>query len=198
MDRPQYKSLNISEQEISAIRRYISNAHISMNALLDVDPQVINEQQSKGWVIDFSEDGIEKNIEYLTRLYSAMYKYSLQNPSDRCRVYRGTSRREIHKLRSEGISGRFLSTTTDKNTAMSFTEYNNGAFLDMHLDGVPYIPTDEFLDETQFSESEILVAPFSMIENIEEHSSGNTPGVQTYWADVKKKEFANISDEQRR
>lgn len=198
MDKSQYKSLDISEQEIGAIRRYISNAHISMNAILDVDPGVINEQQSKGWFIDFSKDGIEKNIEYLTLLYSAMYKYSMQNPNDKCRVYRGTSRREVYKLTKEGISGRFLSTSTDRNTAMSFTEYNNGALLDMYLDGVPYIPTDEFLDENQFSESEILVAPFSIIQGIQEDTSRSTVGVVTYGVNIKKKEFINITDEQKK
>lgn len=198
MRQPQYTSLNISKEEISAIRRYISNAHISMNALLDIDPNVINEQQSKGWLIDFSKEEIENNIEYLTKLYSAMYKYSLQNGNEKQRVYRGTTKKEVNKLKHEGISGRFLSTSKDKNVAVSFTEYNNGALLEMTLNGIPYISTDEFLGEHQFSESEILVAPFSIMENIQEYNYGNNSGYVEYSASVKKKDFFNITDEERK
>ena len=91
MNKTDYRSLDITEEEIGAVRRYISNAHISMNALLDIDPDVLNAQQSKGWLIDFSKEGIERNIEYLTKLYAAMYKYSLQTRDGRTTVYRGTS-----------------------------------------------------------------------------------------------------------
>ena len=198
MNKTDYKSLDITEEEIGALRRYISNAHISMNALLDIDPEVINAQQSKGWVIDFSKEGIDKNIEYLTKLYSAMYKYSLSSGDSRSIVYRGTSRSEVTKLKREKVSGRFLSTSTSRDVAMRFTEYRNGALFAMSLDGVPHIPTDEFLDETQVSESEILVSPFSKIENIDEYSVQDTEGVIRYSANVKKQEFANISDEVRK
>lgn len=198
MNNPEFKSINISEEEIGALRRYISNAHISMNALIDVDPQVINKQQSKGWVIDFSKKSIDENIEYLTKLYSAIYKYSLKSGGDKTTVYRGTSRSEVVKLKSEKVSGRFLSTTTDKDIAMRFTEYKNGALFTMYLDNVPYIPTDEFLDETQFSESEILVSPFSKIEDIESYSFQDIEGVERYSAKVKKQEFSNITDEEKK
>ncbi len=198
MNKSDYRSLEITEEEIEAVRRYISNAHISMNALLDIDPEVINTQLSKGWVIDFSKEGIEKNTEYLTKLYSAMYKYSLARGTDRTTVYRGTSRSEVAKLEREKVSGRFLSTSTDRDIAMRFTEYRNGALFAMSLSGVPYIPTDEFLDETQVSESEILVSPFSKIEGIESYSYQDIDGVTRYSANVRKQEFANITDEERR
>jgi len=98
MNKTDYRSLDITEDEIGALRRYISNAHISMNALLDIDPEAINVQQPKGWVIDFSKQGIDKNIEYLTKLYSAIYKYRLQSGKSRTTVYRGTNRNEVAKL----------------------------------------------------------------------------------------------------
>ncbi|MBR6688555.1 MAG: hypothetical protein IKL68_00875 [Clostridia bacterium] len=198
MNNTDYKSLEITDEEIGALRRYISNAHISMNALLDIDPEVINTQLSKGWVIDFSKKGIDTNVEYLTKLYSAMYKYSLQGNKGRTTVYRGTSKSEVTKLEHEKISGRFLSTTTDRDIAMRFTEYRNGALFAMSLDNVPYISTDAFLDETQVSESEILVSPFSKIEGIEAYSFQDIEGVTRYSANVKKQEFANISDEERK
>ncbi len=198
MNKTDYRSLDITEEEIGAVRRYISNAHISMNALLDIDPDVINAQQSKGWLIDFSKEGIESNTEYLTKLYAAMYKYSLQSRDGRTTVYRGTSRDEVDKLRREGMSGRFLSTTTDRDIAMRFTEYRNGALFTMSLNDVPYIHMDEFLDETQVSESEILVSPFSKVEGIEEYSYQDMDGVTRYSANVKKQEFANITEEERK
>lgn len=198
MNKTDYRSLDITEEEIGAVRRYISNAHISMNALLDIDPDVINAQQSKGWVIDFSKEGIERNTEYLTKLYAAMYKYSLQTRDGITTVYRGTSRDEVAKLRREGMSGRFLSTTTDRDIAMRFTEYRNGALFSMSLNDVPYIHMDEFLDETQVSESEILVSPFSKVEGIEEYSYQDTEGVTRCSAKVTKQEFANISEDERK
>ena len=198
MNKTDYRSLDITEEEIGAVRRYISNAHISMNALLDIDPDVINAQQSKGWLIDFSREGIEKNTEYLTKLYAAMYKYSLQTRAGRTTVYRGTSRDEVDKLKREGMSGRFLSTTTDRDIAMRFTEYRNGALFAMSLNDVPYIHMDEFLDETQVSESEILVSPFSKVEGIESYSYQDIEGVTRYSANVKKQEFTNITEEERK
>ncbi len=198
MNKTDYRSLDITEEEIGAVRRYISNAHISMNALLDIDPDVINAQQAKGWLIDFSKEGIERNTEYLTKLYAAMYKYSLQTRDGKSVVYRGTSISEVDKLRREGMSGRFLSTTTDRDIAMRFTEYRSGALFAMSLNDVPYIHMDEFLDETQVSESEILVSPFSKIEGIEAYSFQDIEGVTRYSANVKKQEFANITEEERK
>jgi hypothetical protein len=127
-----------------------------------------------------------------------MYKYSLQTRDGRTTVYRGTSRDEVDKLKREGMSGRFLSTTTDRDIAMRFTEYRNGALFAMSLNDVPYIHMDEFLDETQVSESEILVSPFSKVDGIEEYSYQDIEGVTRYSANVKKQEFANISEDERK
>ncbi len=198
MNKTNFKSLDISEEEISAVQRYISNAHISMNSMLDIDPDVLSKLDNKGWLIDLSQSSIEKNTEYLAKLYSAMYKATKQRMGSKEVVYRGTSIDEVGKLKKNKESGRFLSTTTDKEIAMRFTEYQRGAILTLAINSdVPYIVADEFLGETQVSESEILISPFSTIENIEAYSVQDIEGVSRYSATLSKKEFKNISQEEK-
>lgn len=197
-DYNKFKSLEISQEEVDSIRKYISYMHTNMNSMLDLDPEVLTKLQDKAWVIDLSKDNMKEHIESFEKIYSAMYKYSKTHSGPYDRLYRGTSRDEIDKL-SEGDSyGRFLSTSTDETVAHTFVEYGNGAVISIQLgDNMPHLRMDEFLGETQVSEKEILLAPYCKVGHITKFMVPPEGESRRYMLGLSKPEFKNISDEER-
>lgn len=197
-DYNKFKSLEISQEEVDSIRKYISYMHTNMNSMLDLEPEVLTKLQDKAWVIDLSKDNMKEHIESFEKIYSAMYKYSKTHSGPYDRLYRGTSRDEIDKL-SEGDSyGRFLSTSTDETVAHTFVEYGNGAVISIQLgDNMPHLRMDEFLGETQVSEKEILLAPYCKVGHITKFMVPPEGESRRYMLGLSKPEFKNISDEER-
>ena len=75
-DYSNFKSLEINQEEVDSIRKYISFMHAKMNAVLDLDPEVLTRLKDKSWTIDLSKENVKEFIEDFKRIYSAMYKYS--------------------------------------------------------------------------------------------------------------------------
>lgn len=194
-----YECLNITEEEKEALQLYISSRHIDINSILELDAKSIANLSGKGWHIDLSAENITKNIDNIAKIYSAMYKYSKANPSGRLDpVYRGTTVDEINVLQNKHVSNRFVSTSIDSDVAMRFTEYRNGALVKLYIaDDVPYIPMKEFLGETQVSEDEVLISPFTEVARLDEHYS-DIEGVRRFSTVFKKKEFTSLSDDDRK
>lgn len=191
-----YKALEINVAEKEAIKKYAGPFHTSMNALLDLDPDYLLKLTNKGWRIDkISKNDIKKYIDDLKKIYSAMYKYNKINIDRNKKVYRGTTNDEVKRLNTDNNYNRFISTSTDKDIAMNFTEYQNGAMLEVDISpDVLYLEMDDFLDNEQASESEILIAPYSNIEKIQKNIQTNQNGVKEYSLKITKKDFDNLSD----
>ena len=197
-DYDKFKSLEISQEEIDSIRKYISYMHTNMNSMLDLNPEVLTKLKDKAWVIDLSKDNIKEHIESFEKIYSAMYKYGKKHGGPHDKLYRGTSRDEIDKLKQGDNYGRFLSTTTDETVAHTFVEYGNGAVVSMQLgNDIPHLKMDEFLGETQVSEKEILLAPYCKVGNITSFMNPPEGESRRYMMGLSKSEFKNISDEER-
>lgn len=193
----QYNAIEITEQEKQALQKYISSRHIDINEILELNPDLIPTQQKKGWHIDLSSENIIASLDDIEAIYSAMYKYSIAHPADYLRVTRGTSIDEVKQIEKRGSASRFLSTALDSEEAMKFTEYQNGALITLTIgEDVPYIPMDDFLGETQFSESEVLLSPFTNITRLQEHYHGEGE-VARYTASVSRTEFRELSEEER-
>ncbi len=190
-DRKNYECLKVTEKEKSAIQRYMSFNHTNMNILLNLEASVIDKLNSKGWYIDLTPENINRNLENLQEIYSAMYKNSKKNPI-KTSTYRGTRNEEIEK---SSMGNRFLSTSIDENIAMRFTQYNNGAIINIRKEAnVPYLVMDNFLDETQASEEEILISPFCRVKNLQEYYSNSN--VKNYRVNLEKGEFLEITEEE--
>lgn len=193
-----FEALKISEEEVKSIQTYISYAHTGMNVLLDLDPEMLKDLNSKGWNIDLnlSPENIKENMEHLQKIYSAMYKNSKTKPSISS-VYRGTTQKEIEKLKRNSEFTRFVSTSNDNEVAKRFTEYEKGALITIKpADDVPYLVMDEFLAETQVSEDEILLAPFCDAGRVTEYYSEEKDGYKKYSISVNKKEFTEVSKDE--
>lgn len=197
-DYEKFKSLEISQEEVDAIRKYISFMHTNMNSMLDLNPEVLTKLKDKAWLIDLSKDSMKEHIDSFEKIYSAMYKYGKKHNGPYERLYRGTSRDEIDNLREGSKYGRFLSTSTDESTARTFVEYGNGAIVSIQLgNNMPHLKMDEFLGETQVSESEILLAPYCKIGAVTKHMVPPEGESRRYTLGLSKAEFSNISDEER-
>lgn len=198
-DYNKFKSLEISQEEIDAIRKYISFMHTNMNSMLDLNPEVLTRLQDKAWLIDLSKDNMKEHIDSFEKIYSAMYKYGKKSKGPYERIYRGTSRDEVDKLREGSNYGRFLSTSTDRTIAQRFVEYGNGAVISIQLgEEIPHLRMDEFLGETQVSESEILLAPYCKVGEITKYMVPPEGESRNYSIGISKPEFKNLSEEERK
>ena len=186
-DYSKFKSLELNDEEVNAIRRYMSIFHISLNSVLDVDPKVILELRDKGWLINLSKETVAENISVLEKIYSAMYKQSKIAPQNSNTFYRGTSINEVEMLKAGKQYSRFLSTSQDKEISKRFSEYNNAAILNM----------DQYLDETAISEKEILIAPYSKITNIRKRDYSNDSVFTEYDIDIEKQEYNKLNEKER-
>ena len=197
-DYSKFKSLELNDEEVNAIRRYMSIFHISLNSVLDVDPKVILELRDKGWLINLSKETVAENISVLEKIYSAMYKQSKIAPQNSNTFYRGTSINEVEMLKAGKQYSRFLSTSQDKEISKRFSEYNNAAILNVKMTGnVPYLVMDQYLDETAISEKEILIAPYSKITNIRKRNYSNDSVFTEYDIDIEKQEYNKLNEKER-
>lgn len=186
----EFKSLDITDEERESILRYAGPFHTNINSILDFDPSVISKL-SKDWNIDFSSDTIKKYIDDIINVYSAMYKNSYGKDTPLYTI-RGTSASEAIKLHSGDVYNRFVSTTLDKDIASQFTEYQNGAIMNIRSQGIPYINVQR---EDGINEKEILLSPFCKIKSITDHSNSRNE-YSEYDVDLGKDDFESLPQEQ--
>lgn len=197
-DYSKFKSLELNDEEINAIQEYIGPFHTSLNSVLDVDPKVILMLMNKGWLIDLSKEKIAQNIDVLEKIYSAMYKQSKVLSKYPNTLYRGTSINEVEMLQAGKQYSRFLSTSQDKEISKRFSEYNNGAIVNVKMtENVPYLIMDRYLDETSVSEEEILIAPYSKVKSIKKDNYFNNSSFSEYDMVLEKQEYKEIDENER-
>lgn len=158
-----YQKSVITEQEKISIKRYLGFEHTGMNILADLTPELYKQLEKIGWYLPKSEEEIKEKIQDFVNVYSAMYK----NRNNYCErnLVRGTSVSKVEKLGSQ--FNQMISTSINEDIAKRFTEYSNGALIHFQVgNGVPFLNAEEFREEHNASEEEIIIAPFCTINNI--------------------------------
>jgi len=200
--------LKITEQEKEAVKAYQGINYKLFNSILEVSMSAQTDfiSRSNPEPEIFNRETIQKLIENIKLIYSAMLKYSMNSPKLN-RIYRGTSQSDIDRISSRHIINKFLSTTYDLEEAKGFFSLNwdNPAFVGVEVEaGVPYLDMAPFIDDGRdVAEREVLLSPFLKIDSIElvrseERTTIKGPKVQkTYEVKLKKGELQELSDEDR-
>ena len=193
--------MNLTKEEINALLAYSGYAHAEINAMFKYNPELIRENEDMGFAFQFSKEYIKRNVETIKLIYSAMYKYSREKSNVRF-VYRGTNTNELREIKKNNIYSQFLSTSNSKQVADMFAKLDNAGKSPLELQlqiekDVPYIYMPDIYamakDEIDRSdEEEILVAPFSSINNIK--TVAGIGGVPMYSAEISGFDRDNISD----
>lgn len=204
------RKVQITDKERNSVNAYLRYSHTAMNSLASFDIENYISSAKKGWLLPGAEgtykwskentsdekgEEVLSNIEDIANIYSAMCKYEkYEKKADLPRkIYRGTSKKEAESLRTGGTYDRIISTSISEDVAKSFTEYDNPAILEIHVEqGIPFLDVNDFLDVNRFldakefsdedyihsKESEILFPPFSQIK---ESKKGISIGVWNYY-----------------
>lgn len=151
--------LRFSEEEITAIQRYLGFKHLNINILADFGLNTYQSLKDTAWSIDEDPEEIAQNIQDFVNLYSAMYKESKTSNPPHSILVRGTSNARIHSIQGKNLQ--FLSTTTSEAIAKTFSEYGDDAIAHMRVGaGVPFLDTTPYRSENVRDEFEIVLAPF--------------------------------------
>ena len=184
------KKIEITPEERKAIEKYVNYKHTQMNILASFDVLKYLELKDKGWDLlginynsgkqdSTSEEigeGILQEIEELSKVYSAMYKYSKLATCPRY-LYRGTSDKSARKLKAGETYDRLISTTTDLSIAKQFTKYGDDVLLTIKVNGsIPFLDVEDFLgrkNSDNRDEKEVILSPFSKIVKADYSSKDN-------------------------
>lgn len=156
-------NIKLTQEEIKSIIDYTGISHKQINSLLSSD--LLNEYS---YLLDSSfyfplyeqEESLNKDIDQILLMYSAMVKMSYLNDISNYRLYRGTSSTNIKQNRMG-----FISTTFDKNMAKhyftsSFKD-NNKVLLNIKLNSnVPHFIMNNTEEYGNNYENEVILSPF--------------------------------------
>ena len=185
------EKLLINEDEEASIKRYQGFMHTSINILSNMSYKAYNEMKHQGWKVPETTEELEKAIDDFIKIYSAMYKESL-NSQSKVKVVRGTGNKEMNRLGT--ITDQFLSTSRKEDIAKTFTQYGDSAIVRITMDkGTPHLNMSSYLNEGSKNEEEILIAPFCKIDKKETVSNWN--GYKYYQLEISKPELQEKSDE---
>ena len=199
------KKAQITDEERAAVANYIEYGHTQKNSLAGFNVLDYLQASRRGWHLS----GVERNnnkiseeisseifstIEDSANIYSAMVKYMYEKPLP-TKLMRGTSVKEASSLRVGETYDKLVSTTTDKNTAMSFGDAYNPAFLRINAgDGIPFISVSDFVGEENLKrdEQEYILAPFLKIKSARFTSNWN--GYKYYDIELEKPQLRQFGD----
>ena len=202
-----YESLELTEEERKAVEAYSGIFHEVVNNALE--PGIENEKafhKTLG-MQKYDEDSIKRMIMVIPNLYSALYKNAI-NRGDFGKydsVYRGTNVQDVERLKEQGQSFRFTSTTYDESMAKGYFSINweRPAFMKIKVgSGVPYINVNQVLNSEGNWEREYLLSPFLKLTSIEEKSSitvEKTNGkalMSCYDVSLERQELPEISEDE--
>lgn len=200
--------MEITIEEINAIRAYQGIGHQLINNILEekmsAEEDFIRKPTDKP--IEFSRQDIEELIKNVRLIYSAMVKYSKDNPSLK-RVYRGTSQSDVDRITARKGINKFLSATYDQEMAKGYFSLNWDKPVFMGIDvevDTPYLDMAEVLDDYGENwEREVVLSPFLNIKKIEHTDSVNKSTAKgnkiqnVYKVEARKKELLQLSEEDR-
>ncbi len=200
--------LNITEEELNALKTYINENYEAMNQMLisdsetdiallseDVENKVVHVSYLRNSIVDYI-----KNIKLVYRLILKQF-YNQERKNKNTVFYRGTNLAEVERIKNELFIDRFLVATKNQNDAIDkyASNWNRPACMNIALKkDVPHI----FIKDVLKNDSDaILISPFTRIETILEGrevvSNTNSKTVKTYDVRLQKQELDPLEQKDR-
>lgn len=201
--------MEISEREKRAIETYRGIGYRLINNILEIDMGAEGDfiLHSTDKPETFDRSSIERMIENIKLIYSAMLKYSNSNSKAPTHVFRGTSVPDMERIQKRGVANKFLSTTLDVETQAKgyfSLSFNQPAFTQIDVpDNIPYLYMGDILELGQNPEKEYLLSPFlkiSEFEYVKSETRSTISGPKTqkgYRMKVERQELTELAEEER-
>ena len=216
MSRLAYFPIELTEEEIKSINRYINAWHTRINTVCNLTPDVQQKMKEKGIFVllsakaSYKKDGLsdeeitqrlksdfQQSLNDFVNVYTAMLKLNYRTPTDS--LFRGTSTDLVKTQNS------FISTSSSRSMAKTFKTYQEGgALIEYRLaDNIPVIDIDDLAEqyptiELNREEYEILISPFVKTAEIRDCGKQNYKGdiYNEYYITLERQELKELSQDE--
>lgn len=182
--------LEITEEELQAIKLYRNEKYSSINQFLSQDVESDISLIMSGEKIDYSQRSVIENIELIKKICFAIMKSSSAS-QENCEFYKVVNIAEINRLKAEGKINRFWLVSSTKEKAKSSVVPNVSRHAIMQICSDEYIPF-MVLNNEEFDE--IVTAPFLEIVSIEENMQVSYNDLREYKVIVKMQKPENVTE----
>jgi len=191
--------LNITNEEIQAIKYYKENAFENINQLLIADSRadivIMSDEQNEGVEISYDKSSVVNYIETIKKVYKAMLKYYLgKGKKEDWAFTRNATISEIEKFKTEPFIDRFIITNINKDVNQEMAIGNNQVV--MYISGeenIPYIILNDVLKDDS---KDVLISLFTKVSNINENTKIKLKEktISTYTVKLEKQELEEMSE----
>ena len=199
--------LNITNEEIDALKLYMNNKYEAINQMLVSDAEtdialLSDDVENKSIDIMYSREAVIQYLKTIKLIYKLILKnYYSKKHTGNIALYRGTNIAEVEKIKNELFIDRFLAVTENKADAENkySAVWNRPACLSILLENnVPYIYIEDILKDDSDT---ILISPFTKIKRIGEDEESklekNSKSVKNYNIILEKQELDELTDRER-
>jgi hypothetical protein len=193
--------LNLTNEEIEAIKYYKENAFDNINQLLITDSRadiaLLSDEQNEGFEINYDKSSVVTYIETIKKVYKAMLKYYLgKGRKEGWAFTRNATITEIEKFKNEPYIDTFISTNIQKEADKkeSLKIGNNQVVL--YICGEANIPYMMLKDVLKTKSDEVLISLFTKVKNISESNAIKIDNeeIRTYTVNLEKQELQEMSE----
>lgn len=199
--------LNITNEEIDALKLYMNNKYEAINQMLVSDAEtdialLSDDVENKSIDIMYSREAVIQYLKTIKLIYKLILKnYYSKKYTGNIALYRGTNIAEVERIKNELFIDRFLAVTENKADAENkySAVWNRPACLNILLENnVPYIYIEDILKDDSDT---ILISPFTKIKRIGEDEESklekNSKSVKNYNIILEKQELDELTDRER-
>ena len=191
--------LKLTKEELEAIKYYRYEAYESINQILNSDSRIDISKlcdDNENIKINYDKISVATYIETIKNVYSAILKtYLSKDKKENWNFSKKCSIIEIDRLRNEPYIDNFLLTDINKEKSETSVGINQILLYICGDKNIPYIMLKDVLDE---SNTEILIAPFTMVKEIIDDGikiNNYDKDVHAYKLELVSQELQEMSDD---
>jgi hypothetical protein len=193
--------LNLTNDEIEAIKYYREKAFDNINQLLITDSRsdiaLLSDEANDDVEINYDKSSVINYIETIKKVYSVMLKlYLSKGKKEPWTFSQNSTITEIEKYKNEPYIDRFLLTNVDKevNVDSDLVVTNNHVIL--YISGESDIPYVMLKDVLKTQSNEVLISLFTKVKEISESPELKVDNktIRTYKVKLEKQELEDMSE----
>lgn len=187
--------LNLTNEEIEAIKYYKEKGFLAINQLLIADSRTDIALLNDDIEINYDKTSTINYIDTIKKIYKAIFKYYLgKGKKEKWSFTRVTTTIEMERLKNELFIDRFILASNDSKMNKDLSINNNVA---VYIDGdenIPYIKLDDILQD---GSKDVIISLFTKVLEVSEVEdiNFNDKSVRTYKISLEKQDLQGITED---
>lgn len=189
--------LNLTNEEIEAIKYYKEKAFNNINQMLVADSRsdivLLSDDENEDIQINYDKVSVINYIETIRKVYKAIFKYySKKGRKEAWTFNKNILVSEIEKIKNEPYIDKFILSSSKINKDL-FT--NNQVLLYLHgNENIPYIKLSDILEEES---NDVLISLFTKSVNVSESAEAKIDDktIHTYTVELEKQELQELTED---